>query len=66
MVRNLSANPTVKVEAEGKTFEARASVAKGADRDHLWARHVDALPNFAEYPKKSGRVIPMVRLTPTR
>jgi len=61
---NLKANPNVTIEAEGRTFEATASVASGPDRDRLWERHVEAVPAFGEYPKKSGRVIPMVRLRP--
>jgi deazaflavin-dependent oxidoreductase (nitroreductase family) len=62
---NLRKNPDVKVEAEGRTFDARATVAKGEDRDRLWDRHVEALPAFGEYPAKAqGRVIPMIRLTP--
>lgn len=63
-VHNLRANPDVAVEAEGRTFRARASVADVTERDRLWDRHVAALPNFADYPEKAGRVIPMVRLTP--
>jgi deazaflavin-dependent oxidoreductase (nitroreductase family) len=62
--RNLIANPDVHVEAEGREFDAQATVASGTDRDRLWDAHVAALPAFAEYPEKSGRVIPMVRLTP--
>jgi deazaflavin-dependent oxidoreductase (nitroreductase family) len=64
-LRNVQAHPDVTVEAEGRTFEATASVAGGADRDRLWDQHVAALPHFAAYPEQSGRVIPMVRLTPT-
>ena len=64
---NLVANPEVTIEAEGKTTEARAVVAKGSDRDALWDRHVEAHPAFADYPAKTaGRVIPMIRLTPIR
>lgn len=64
---NLVANPTVTIEAEGKSTEAMAVVAEGADRDELWARHVQAHPGFADYPAKTGgRVIPMIRLTPIR
>jgi deazaflavin-dependent oxidoreductase (nitroreductase family) len=63
-LNNVRAHPRVAVEAEGRTFEATASITSGADRDRLWAAHVAALPNFADYPKKAGRVIPMVRLTP--
>lgn len=62
---NVRANQVVSVEAEGRTFEATASVADAADRDRLWERHVATLPKFADYPAQTGRVIPMVRLTPT-
>jgi len=61
---NVEANPEVAVEAEARRFRAKAAVADGADRDRLWQRHVEALPHFAAYPEQSGRVIPMVRLTP--
>ena len=33
---NLRANPVVTVEADGRKFQARATVAEGADRDTLW------------------------------
>jgi len=62
---NVAANPEVTVEAEGRTFKATASVAAGADRDRLWDGHVAVNPHFAAYPEQSGRVIPMVRLTPS-
>ena len=61
---NLKADPVVTVEAEARTFQARASITDEAVRDRLWRHHVEALPHFAEYPEQSGRVIPMVRLTP--
>jgi deazaflavin-dependent oxidoreductase (nitroreductase family) len=63
-LHNVEAHPNVAIEAEGRTFEARASVTEGVDRDKLWDRHVRALPQFGDYPAKSGRVIPMVRLEP--
>ncbi|MEP6680748.1 MAG: nitroreductase/quinone reductase family protein [Chloroflexota bacterium] len=61
---NLIANPIVQVEGDGKRFQGRAVVAEGADRDQLWERHVAERPEFAEYPEKSGRIIPMARMTP--
>ena len=59
---NLIANPIVKVEAGGEAFKARATVQEDSERDRLWANHVAARPEFAEYPEKSGRVIPMITL----
>jgi len=64
-VRNVGANPDVEIEAEDRTFTATARIVEGGERDRLWEQHVQALPHFAEYPEQAGRVIPMVRLTPT-
>jgi deazaflavin-dependent oxidoreductase (nitroreductase family) len=64
-VANVRRTPTVTVEAEGRTVGARATVVTdGPERDRLWAAHVALLPDFAPYPEQSGRLIPMVRLTP--
>ena len=60
---NLVANPIVTVETDGETFQARATVAEGADRDALWDRHLAEHQQFAEYPSKTDRVIPIARLT---
>ncbi len=62
---NVQADPMVSVEVGGQTFQATASIAAADDRDRLWDAHVAVLPQFAEYPEQSGRVIPMIRLTPT-
>jgi deazaflavin-dependent oxidoreductase (nitroreductase family) len=61
---NLRANPVVTVEADGLTFQASATVAEGTDRDALWDRHVAEHPQFAEYPSKTDRIIPIARLKP--
>ncbi|HEY7525189.1 MAG TPA: nitroreductase/quinone reductase family protein [Candidatus Limnocylindrales bacterium] len=63
-VNNVRVQPRVSVEAENRTFEATARIAHGSERDRLWDQHVAALPHFAKYPEQTGRVIPMVRLTP--
>ena len=61
---NLVANPVVTVEADGHTFEASATVVEGADRDTLWDRHVAEHQQFADYPSKTDRIIPIARLKP--
>ena len=61
---NLVANPVVTVEADGRTFQAKATVAQGADREALWDSHVAEHPQFADYPSKTDRIIPIARLTP--
>jgi deazaflavin-dependent oxidoreductase (nitroreductase family) len=59
---NLLSNPAVQVEAKGEVFTATASVAPSGERERLWERHVAERPEFAEYPEKSGRTIPVVTL----
>ncbi len=61
---NLVRNPEVQVEAGGVAFKARASVADEAERVRLWNDHVAGHPEFAGYPEKTGRVIPMITLEP--
>ena len=61
---NLVANPVVTVEADGLKFQAKAAVAEGAERDAHWDRHVAEHPQFAEYPAKTDRIIPIARLKP--
>ena len=62
---NLEANPDVEIEVENRRYHSRATIVEGAERDRLWGQHVAALPHFADYPAQTGRVIPMIRLTPT-
>ena len=62
--KNLVANPVVTVEADLLTFQARATVAEGADRDTLWDRHLAEHTQFAGYPSKTDRIIPIARLKP--
>jgi len=60
---NVQKDPNVTVEANNETFAATAKVETGAERDRLWAQHVQQLPRFGEYPAQTGgRIIPMVRL----
>lgn len=59
---NILADPIVTVEAGGETFQARAIVTEGVERDRLWAAHVAEHPGFAAYEKATIRVIPMVVL----
>jgi deazaflavin-dependent oxidoreductase (nitroreductase family) len=63
-VNNIRVKPEVSLEIANRTFPATARIVDDADHDRLWDAHVAALPHFGEYPKKAGRVIPMIRLTP--
>jgi deazaflavin-dependent oxidoreductase (nitroreductase family) len=63
-LNNLRVNPKVMIEVNTKTVPATARIVDAAEQRPLWTAHVAQLPHFAEYPKKAGRVIPIVRLTP--
>ncbi|MFI6508355.1 nitroreductase/quinone reductase family protein [Streptosporangium sp. NPDC050855] len=59
---NLVADPRVTIETGAFTYEARAVVLKGAERDRVFARAAEADPGWAEYQAKTDRVIPVVAL----
>lgn len=59
---NLVANPEVTVEIGTETYAATARVLEGAERDEVYARQVEAEPQFGEYQAKTERVIPVVEL----
>ncbi|GAA4044778.1 nitroreductase/quinone reductase family protein [Streptomyces shaanxiensis] len=59
---NLVANPQVTVESGAFTYEARAVVLDGEERDRAFARAVEADPGWAAYQEKTRRVIPVVAL----
>ena len=59
---NVLAHPTVTVEVGTESFDARATVITGAERDRLYAQHAEKNPGFLEYQKKTTRVIPVVTL----
>ena len=66
-VHNVQADPVVTVEVDNQHLDATASsIVEGAERDRLWDDHVRALPWFVDYPAQTGRLIPMIRLSPTR
>ncbi|TQS29302.1 nitroreductase family deazaflavin-dependent oxidoreductase [Microbispora sp. KK1-11] len=61
---NLRADPHVTVETGVFTIEAEAAVLEGEERERLFARAVEADSGWADYQAKSGRVLPVVALTP--
>ncbi|MFJ9778897.1 nitroreductase/quinone reductase family protein [Amycolatopsis sp. NPDC101161] len=62
--KNLEAEPSVGVQVGPRRFTARARVASPAERAALWPRMVEIFPLYAEYARKTERVIPVVLLTP--
>jgi len=59
---NLVANPTVTIEVGSETYDATAVLVTGEERDRLYQRQVEAMPQFGEYQQKTTRVIPVVAL----
>ena len=60
---NLRAHPEARIEVGDQTLDVQASEVQGADRDTLYARQAERYPGFADYERKTTRVIPVVALT---
>ena len=63
---NILANPLVSVETGTEQFQARATIAIEPERTRLYNQMVEMMPGFAEYQRKTTRVIPVVILTPVK
>jgi F420H(2)-dependent quinone reductase len=59
---NLKANPDVEVQWFADKYRARARTLPEPERSQVWERVVAAMPAFADYQKKTSRVIPIVQL----
>jgi hypothetical protein len=44
---------------------ATATIVDEAERQRLWDQHAAELPWFADYPQKTTRTIPVIRLHTT-
>jgi deazaflavin-dependent oxidoreductase (nitroreductase family) len=60
---NILANPRVTVEVGTEQFTARASISIEPERTRLFAKMVDMMPGFADYQKKTTRIIPVIILS---
>ena len=61
---NLAADPRVVVEVGPNRYEAIATPLEGEERDREFAAQAERNPVFADYERKTSRVIPVVALTP--
>ncbi len=59
---NLIANPDITIEKGTEIIPVRATETVGAERETIFARHSGRFPVFAEYERKTGRKIPVIRL----
>jgi deazaflavin-dependent oxidoreductase (nitroreductase family) len=60
---NLLAHPLVTVEVGTDKFQVRASVTGEAERTRLYNKMVEMMPGFAEYQRKTTRIIPVFVLS---
>jgi deazaflavin-dependent oxidoreductase (nitroreductase family) len=60
---NVVANPNVRLEVGTEEFDATATVAPEPERTELFQEMAAVYPGFAEYEKRTTRVIPVITLT---
>jgi F420H(2)-dependent quinone reductase len=61
---NLTANPHVELQDGQVKQDYQAREVHGTEREAWWERAVAAWPDYAEYQKKTTRIIPVFVLTP--
>ncbi|MHB8960699.1 MAG: nitroreductase family deazaflavin-dependent oxidoreductase [Candidatus Limnocylindrales bacterium] len=61
---NLVAHPHVELQDGPVKRDYLAHEATGSERDLWWRRAVEAWPDYANYQKKTGRLIPVFVLDP--
>jgi F420H(2)-dependent quinone reductase len=61
---NLTADPHVELQDGPVKHDYVAREVQGAEREVWWERAVAAWPDYAEYQKKTTRIIPVFVLTP--
>jgi deazaflavin-dependent oxidoreductase (nitroreductase family) len=61
---NLQAHPELELRDGTDTFAMRAREVFGEERQEWWDRSVAAFPDYADYERKTDRVIPVFVLEP--
>jgi deazaflavin-dependent oxidoreductase (nitroreductase family) len=61
---NLKAHPEARVEVEGRTLKVRAEQLSPEEAAAFWPRVLDTAPDYARYPRRTTRLIPLLRLMP--
>lgn len=60
---NILAQPLVTVEIGTEQFQALAEIVAEPERTRLYSKMVEMMPGFADYQRKTTRVIPVIVLT---
>ena len=61
---NLKAHPHIKIEVGDQVIAVHAEEVTGPERDRFYALQSSLYPRFADYQKKTKRIIPVIALTP--
>jgi deazaflavin-dependent oxidoreductase (nitroreductase family) len=59
---NILAHPLVTVEVGTEQFQAQATITSEPERTRYYNRMVEMMPGFADYQRKTKRVIPVIKL----
>jgi deazaflavin-dependent oxidoreductase (nitroreductase family) len=61
---NLKAHPQASIEVGEDRLEVKVDEAQGEERERLFTAQAERSPQFAEYQRKTDRLIPVMVLTP--
>jgi len=61
---NLTANPRARIEVMDRTLHVRAEELSDDEADAFWPHVLQTAPDYARYPRRTSRRIPLVRLVP--
>ena len=60
---NIEANPDVQIQVSGESFNARASVLSDEEKENVWSKIREAIPQMNVYEKRTDRNIRVFRIT---
>lgn len=61
---NLKAHPEVTIEVGDEKINVHAEEIKGVEHDKLYSKQASLYPQFAQYQRKTKRIIPVIAFTP--
>jgi deazaflavin-dependent oxidoreductase (nitroreductase family) len=61
---NLMADQRATVNVEGRTVQVRAEEMSNDEAAGFWPRVLETAPDYAKYPRRTSRRIPLLRLVP--
>lgn len=61
---NLTADPVARVEVGDRTLRVRAEELSAEAAAAFWPRVLQVAPDYAKYPRRTNRRIPLIRLVP--